>query len=282
MVHDSAGGRYHLNLLLDDIRRDDDIAEILPFKGKERCHLRLHLHAVNHLRIYNPDLIQTSFLVILQYSGGNQTGAVHGGVLYRVMELLLHLDVSGLKIMASQFPHHIKPVVLTLFHPLLGHLQHVMVVSACQSLIAGYDYQSLYPVLLLNFLPGIEVKMLYIRHMTQDTAYQILKGIEVRLCFLQQFLTLLKLGGGNQVHGIGNLPGILDAFHTAEDFSCICHINSFFLVRRTPYTGLSYTGLPHLRYGLSGHRSGPWSPRFLSQSPDVFHQTRPACSSGIP
>ena len=97
----------------------------------------------------------------------------------------------------------------------MGHLQHIMVVSACQSLITGNDNQPLYPVLLLDFLPGIEVKMLYIRHMAQDTAYQILKAIEVRLCFLQKFLALLKLGGGNQVHGIGNLPGILDAFHTA-------------------------------------------------------------------
>ena len=157
-----------------------------------------------------------------------------------------------------------------------------MVVSARQSLVAGYDNQTLYPVLFLDFLPGIEVKMLYIRHMTQDTAYQILKAIEVRFCFLQQFLALLKLGGGNQVHGIGNLPGILDAFHTAEDFSCICHINSFFLVRRMPCIGLSYTCLPHPRCVLSGHRSVPWFHRFLSQSPDAFHQTRPACSSGIP
>ena len=72
--------------------------------------------------------------------------------------------------MASQFPHHIKTVVIALFHPLLGHLKHVVVISTCKPFITCDDNKALCPVCSLDLASGIKVKMLHIRHMAQDTA----------------------------------------------------------------------------------------------------------------
>lgn len=40
---------------------------------------------------------------------------------------------------------------------------------------------------------------------------------------LQIAAGVLDLGGGDQIHGIGDLPGILNAFDPALDISCTCH-----------------------------------------------------------
>ena len=194
MVHDRCRGWDHLDLFLMDIRRNDHIAEIFLLQGKKLLHLRLHLHAVYHLRINDPHLIQTSFQIILDQGRGDQTGSVHGRVLHRVVELFFYRHMSCSKILSSQLSHDIQTVFITFFHPFMGKFQYIVVISTCQTLITCNDYQATDTVLFFDLFSGVKIRMLCIPHMAQDTPDQALKGVKIRFCIFQKLFAFLQLG----------------------------------------------------------------------------------------
>ena len=61
----------------------------------------------------------------------------------------------------------------------------------------------------------VKIDMFHRRGVVQDVRNGLRHLLKKRLYCIELLPGFSQLGGGDQVHGIGNLPGILDAFHTA-------------------------------------------------------------------
>ena len=120
-----------------------------------------------------------------------------------------------------QLTHHINGGVGFLLQDAFGKFDDIVVVGAGQSLIAADDQKTLFAA--EDRLPGAEKAVLQLRQIPQDLPDELLRLHEVGQRIIEGAPCLFDLGGGDEVHGIGDLHGILHAFYAALDISCTCH-----------------------------------------------------------
>ena len=113
----------------------------------------------------------------------------------------------------------------------LGASYDVDIVGSCKSLV-GSDNQisSLCLCFLLLILCGfkllLKIMILYVRSQSQNVAYSRAYCIIICLDLVHALSCLAYLGGGYEIHGIGDLHGLPDAAYAIKYFLRACHLSS--------------------------------------------------------
>ena len=156
---------------------------------------------------------------------------MHSRLLHGIMKTAVHIHISLAEILT---PYHTKDIQLVmsryLFHEIFCHFLYIMIVCPSHTFITCNDNGTYLSFILRNKMTLTEERMLDVRHMTEDPGNGSLHIIEIWFRVLQDLLGLLHLGRRNHVHRIGDLHGVLNAFHTSLYFFCICHINTYLLL----------------------------------------------------
>ena len=222
------GRRNHFNLLLMYICHKLDLST----KGRLLQRKKLlgfcyHRRRIYHTGINDMDLVQVPIQIQSDHFFCNDPCPVSGWFLYRIAESGVHIHMLLGKISSSHFSQHKKLCMRIFCNLLLSQLENIVVISSGQTFICGYYNIADLSFLRLYLRPLIEIFMLDIRHMTEDTADGRLKGIEIRLSICQYLLCLLHFRRRNHIHGIGDLHRILNTFNTALNFFCACHLITY-------------------------------------------------------
>ena len=126
-----------------------------------------------------------------------------------------------LKIGGPHLADQIKHGVGRLFQLLLRPLQHIMVIRAGQAFIAG-DHNIAHLVR-FHLRPGIKILMLDFRRMVKDIGDGVDDLVKIGLRVGSLLAGLAQIGGGDQIHGVGDLQGFPNALDVVPDFFYACH-----------------------------------------------------------
>ena len=193
----------------------------LRFKG-DRSH---------HLGVNDVHIIQLSVVKFLQNLLGDVPCTVHGGILRGIHELRIDIQLAGtclaLEVHASDLPHHVQTVVLTCADLLLCQLDDIVVIGTEHALVRRDDQIAHLAFLFGDVLPAVEVVHVdVLRRTGKDTAHCIYQFVEIWFGCRQILLRLLQFGGGDQIHGVGDLHNIVNALNPIPNFMHIRHISS--------------------------------------------------------
>ena len=195
--------------------------EGLPVQRQQLDDLGFHRHGADHLGVDHVDLIQMSFAEQLDECLANLPGTVNRGVLCGVHELAVHRHAPMMEIVAACLPDQKQRGVALVLEAFVHQPQHVVVVSTCQPLIAGDDDV---PHLVGPTGPGVEVDMLHALGAVQNVRDRPGDLLEVRLHVVELTASLAQFGGGDQVHSVGDLQGLLHTVDVGADFLYAFHV----------------------------------------------------------
>ena len=154
----------------------------------------------------------------------DNSGPVSGRFLHSITEGGVHIHMLLGKISSSYLAQY-KKLCMGIFCDLFFcQLKNIMVISPGQPFVRRYHNISDLSVLRLYLRPFIEIFMLDIRYMTQDTSDSRLQCIKIRFCICQNLFGLLHLRRRDHVHSVGDLHRILNTFYTTLNFFCACHL----------------------------------------------------------
>ena len=197
--------------------------EVFLHKRKEFHLLRIHRKRVFHLCVDDIYLIKLIFRVQIHDVIRNDTRAVKRRVLHGILELRIHRETLFRKILASELADDKQLIVLALREKLMRHLDDVVVVCSCQTLIRS-DHDISTPLFFLrDLLLLVKIAVLHLRNVAQESGNGTLKCIEIRFRLLKLLLGAAQFGRRYHIHGACNLHGIPDTFHSLLNFLGICH-----------------------------------------------------------
>ena len=139
------------------------------------------------------------------------------------MELLRNRNIFLLKILSSQLANHEELVVLTLLNLFHRLFKNIVVVCSRKTFISRNNNEALYTVFRCFIRSDIHILVLDIRQMPYNTGYHVAQSVKVRLRLFKTLLGLAQLRGGYHVHSVSDFHGVLNTFHSALNFTCICH-----------------------------------------------------------
>ena len=169
------------------------------------------------------NLIQGAPLVQVHQRVADVLGAVQGGVLGGVHKLRVNGDVLLLKVVAAHLADEEQRGILLAGQVALRQLQHVVVVGAGQALVPCDDHKAGL-ALLLGLVVALDVAVLQLGGVAENIQDGFGQPVKIGLHFLQLLAGLFHLGGGDQIHGVGDFQRLLDAPHPAADLGYACHV----------------------------------------------------------
>ena len=136
---------------------------------------------------------------------------------------MLNGDLVLVKVPAAILPHYIQLGVRVLGKELFSLLDDVLVVGPCKALVRRDDQTPISALQRRVIVRRIEIGTVYIPCRAEDPLDLAPQGVKIRPGVGQIVPCLPQLGGGNEVHGVGDLHGIFNAFHTLLNFLRIRH-----------------------------------------------------------
>ena len=129
--------------------------------------------------------------------------------------------------MTAVFTDNIQLGVRMFLQHLFSLLEDILVIRACKSLIRRDDQTAEGTIQRVGVMvDGIEERAFHVPYRTENTLDFRSQCVEVGAYTIQVGTRLTQLGRRNQVHRVGNLFGILDAFDMGFDFFCAGHYQS--------------------------------------------------------
>ena len=134
---------------------------------------------------------------------------------------------TPLEVHSSHLPHDVQVTLLVCRHFLLCQLDDIVVIGAAHAFVRSDDNIAHLPVFGLDLLPLIEIPHIDVLRCTgKDTPHSIQQLIEIGLCCCQILFRLFQLGGGDQIHGIGDFHNVVDALDPVTDLTHVAHFSS--------------------------------------------------------
>ena len=178
-----------------------------------------------HIGIDHKYFLQLPPVVAVQQQGPDLPGPGHGGVLGGVEEAALNGDTALGEIVPAIFPHHEELRVRVLVQQVLGLPENILVIGPRQALIRRNDQAPVGAGDGLLALLRVEVAAVHaLGGGAEDPLDLRLHGLEIGAGVVQLASGLLQLGGGDEVHGVGDLPRLPHALHVGLDLLQTGHI----------------------------------------------------------
>ena len=138
----------------------------------------------------------------------------------------------ALKILTAILADHEELGLRVLLQQTVGFLQHVLVVGSGQSLVSGDDQKAIGSVRRKLSLVRVQIPALHMAGGAEDPLDLRLQRLKIRAGLIPFLLGLAQLGRRDQVHGVSDLPGLLDAVHPDADLTGAWHGSSLLCRRR--------------------------------------------------
>ena len=167
--------------------------DLLFRNRKKLLHLCLHLHRIGHSGVNHIHLIKFSRQEIIHDLFFNDSGPAHVRLLYGIPEILFHWYSLFNKILMPQFTYDEQHGITTLVNLLLGQFKYIMIISTRKSLISRNHDVSDLTVFFLDLRPGIQIRIINIRCMSDNSCDGALQCIKIRLRISQGFPCPFKL-----------------------------------------------------------------------------------------
>ena len=234
------------------------VGKMGPVEGQNPGAPGLEVHAVPHVGVHHVDFVQPVVFKAVQQQRADLPGPCHGGVLGGVEEAVLNGDAVGGKKTPPILPHHIQLGVRVGVQQLQRLLDGVLVIGPRQPLVGGDDQTGVWLIQGCLPLQGVEVGAVHHlpAHGAEDALDLPAQGLKVGPGVVQLLPGPAQLGGGDEVHGAGDLLGLLDAVDVVLDLLGPGHINR--PAFRRPGTGPDMPG--------PGPGSPPGRPRTACRS----------------
>ena len=191
--------------------------EICPVKGQEPGGPGLRRQTALHVRVDDEDLRQRTAVVAVQQHVADLPGPFQCGILGSVEKALLHRNAPLGKAAPPVLPHHKELGIRMLREEVLGLFHHVLVVSAGQSLVRRDNEAAVGPIPGSGDIRWVEIAAVHAVGRAEDPLDLPPQGLKVGSGIGKLRLGLAHFGGGDEVHGVGDLPGLPDALDASLD-----------------------------------------------------------------
>ena len=125
---------------------------------------------------------------------------------------------------AAILPHHEQLGVRVLVQQALGLFDDILVIGPRQALVRRDDQAAIGAIPGLCHVGGIEIVALHPVGRAEDTLDLYPQGLEIGAGLAQVVLGPAQLGGGDEIHGVGDLSGLLHAFDALFDLLDAGHV----------------------------------------------------------
>ena len=200
--------------------------KVCPVEGQQTGALGRRGEAAGHIGVDNIDLFPLAGVEAVQQDRADLPGALQGGILRRVEEALLDGNMVLIEIVPSVLTDHEQLGAGMVSQDPHGLLDGVLVVGAGQTLVGRDDQAGVGSALDVVLVGRVEVPAADVAGGAENPLDLTPQGFKVRAGVGQVLPGAAQLGGGDQIHGVGDLLGLADAFDPVLDLFGARHLTA--------------------------------------------------------